>query len=136
MISSFTIVADADLAREAAGANRLVGRVASGGVGQNLPALRVDEVEEIFLIAIGDVDATHGDSDDLGTALLDREFRLIEILVLAGPYNEARFERLLAEIQRGVLHTILVAQAHTCDQPPPTKLMSSSSSPSRSVMLA
>ena len=85
MIFSLTIVADADLAREAAGAHRLFGRIASGRVGQNLPPLRIDIIEQVLLSAIADVDPPHRDRDDLGAALLDRGAGLLEIRVLSGP---------------------------------------------------
>ncbi len=44
-------LADADFARQAAGANRLVGGIASGRVGQNLVAFRVQIFEQIFFLA-------------------------------------------------------------------------------------
>ena len=77
-------LADADLARQPAGADRFLGRVASGGVRQNLELGGIEEVEQVFLAAIGDIDAAHRDRDNLGAAFLDRATSLGEILVLAG----------------------------------------------------
>ncbi len=58
--------ADAGLARQAGGADRVGGGVAAGGVGQDGDARQVEMVEQVLLARIGDVHAPHRDGDDLG----------------------------------------------------------------------
>jgi hypothetical protein len=79
---------DAELAREAEGADGLVGGVAAGGVGQQAVAVAVDPAEEVVLGL--EVDAAQGHGHDLGAAGGEGGLGLGGVLELAGADDEAR----------------------------------------------
>jgi hypothetical protein len=84
-------VAVEQLAAEAQGAYRVVGRVAAGGVGQDGELRRRQDVQQRGLARfLADIDATDGDGDDLGAGGIDGFARLGEVLVLAGADQQAR----------------------------------------------
>ena len=79
------------LARQATGAHRIFGGVATGGVRQNGVAIRRDHVEQIrFVRVLADIGATNRNGDNLGAAGFDRGARFVEIFVLAGADQQTR----------------------------------------------
>ena len=100
--------ADAGLARQPAGTYRVRGGVAAGRVGQDGVAFRIDVVEQIFPILVGDVHAPNRDGHDLGPGRLDRALRFGEILVFAGADDQSGAIFLAGQNER-VVHGSLAA---------------------------
>ncbi|KAG1246429.1 hypothetical protein G6F65_020692 [Rhizopus arrhizus] len=85
------VVAVQQLARQAQRADRVVGAVAAGGVGQQREFRRRDVVQQVrFAGVLADVGAADGDRDDFGAAGVQRGAGLFEVLVLAGADEQAR----------------------------------------------
>ena len=80
------------LARQAAGAHGVVGVIAARGVREDCVFLRVEIVEQVFFIRIGNIDAAHGDGDDFGAGDFDGFFRFGEVFVFSGADDEPRTE--------------------------------------------
>src|SRR5439155_25535545 len=112
---------DAGLAGQAAGADRVLGGVAAGGVRQDREAVERQVVEQVLLARVGDVHAPDRDRNDLGPRRLDHAPRLGERSVLAGADDQPRAVLASGE-DEGIAH------------PPPTKLMTSTASPACSTV--
>ncbi len=79
------------LAGQAAGAHGLDRVIAAGGVRQDGVAIRRDHIQQVRLAGIlPDVGAPHRHRDDLRSGGLDGPAGLVEVLVLAGPHQQAR----------------------------------------------
>src|SRR5690349_2254621 len=59
-------VGEADFAGEAGGADRFVGGVAAGGVGQDEHFRTIDVIDQGFFGFVGEIDAADGDGDHFG----------------------------------------------------------------------
>ncbi len=66
----FHPVRQAHLAAQAGGADRLIGRIAGGGIGQQEKLGSVDMIEQGFLRSIGEIDAPHRDGNHFGSGSL------------------------------------------------------------------
>ena len=81
---------DAGLARQTASSHRVLGVIATGGIRQDRVFLRVEIVEQIFFVRIGDVDPAHGDGDDFRAGDFDGALGFREILVFSGADDQPR----------------------------------------------
>ena len=124
--SSFTSVADAGLAREAAGADGVLRGVAAGRVGQDREAVERQVVEEVLLARVGDVHAPDRDGDDLGARRprSPAASRRTSAYLPVPTMSRERYSR--------PARTKGSSSAH--HQPPPTKWMISTASPSRETV--
>src|SRR5690606_38100480 len=74
-----------------AGAHRVLGAVAAGGIGQDGVAVRRQYVEQVgFARVLADVGAADGDGDDLRAAGLGGASGLFQVAELAGSGEQAR----------------------------------------------
>ena len=70
-------VGESDLARQARRADRVIGRIAAGGIGQKKVFVRVDVIEQRFLAAV-EIHAAHGHGHHVGAAGLERARGLLK----------------------------------------------------------
>ena len=84
--------------RRPPGAHRVVGAITARRIGQDREFFRIQIVEQILFIGIGDVDPAHGDRYDLGAELGRAEPAIRDIAVWdSAGHAIARLEAILPE---------------------------------------
>ena len=83
-------------------ADRFVGGVAAGGVGEEEVLVGAQVVEHALLLGAVEVHPPHGHRDDLGARGLDGAHHVAVGAVLAGAHHEPRAEAAAADGERGV----------------------------------
>ena len=89
-----------DLASQAGHPDRVVGREAPGGVGQDRVPIGVDEAQQRPALRIDEPLAADGDGDHLGAGRVERLGHDLVALVLAGADDQPAVDRDRAELDR------------------------------------
>ncbi len=88
----FHPVGEADFTGQTGGANSLVGGVATCGVGQDEHLFAVDEVQQGFFGAVGEIHAADRDGDHIGARGRVGACHFGKTPILAGSHNQAGME--------------------------------------------